>query len=60
VKVLRTTKVVLNVDDKVNKNDYDNDIKEEDIIDDESYKEKDEDDKNDDDEKVVRLTSMNE
>ncbi len=60
VKVHRTTKVVLNVDDKVNKNDYDNDIKEEDIIDDESYKEKDEDEKNDDDEKVVRLTNMNE
>jgi hypothetical protein len=35
---------MLNVDDKVDKNDSKNDIEEEDIIDDEDYKEKDEDD----------------
>jgi len=63
VKVLRMAKVVLNVDDKVNKNDYNNDTKDKDIIDDEDYKEKDEDYENDHDhdhENVVGLSSNNE
>jgi hypothetical protein len=52
---------MLNVDDKANKNDYENDTKEEDIVNDENYKEKDKDDKDDvDDDKVVMLTSKNE
>ncbi len=48
---------MLNVDDKANKNDYEN---EEQIINDEDYKEKDEDDVDNDDDKVVKLTSKNE
>ncbi len=68
MKVLGTIEVMLNVDDKVDEDDYDNDIEEEDIIDDEDYKEKDEEDKHEDeedeeddvDDKVVRLISMNE
>jgi len=68
VKVLGTIEVMLNVDDKVDEDNYDNDIEEEDIIDDEDYKEKDEEDKHEDeedeeddvDDKVVRLISMNE
>ncbi len=54
VKVLGMAKAMLSVDDKVDKDDYKNDTKEEDIIDDEDYKEKDKDDK------VVRLASKNE
>jgi hypothetical protein len=45
------------------KNDYKNDTKEEDIVNDEDYMDKDEDDEddvNDDDDKVVRLASKNE
>jgi len=68
VKVLGTIEVMLNVDDKVDENNSDNDIEEEDIINDEDYKEKDEEDKHeyeedeedDVDDKVVRLISMNE
>ncbi len=49
------------VDDKVDKDNFENDTKEEDIIDDEDYKENDEDDEDDDDDdKVVRLASKNE
>jgi hypothetical protein len=61
-------KAILSVDDKVDEDDYENDIKEENIVDDEDYKEKDEegkdddgeDDVNDDDDKVVRLINKNE
>jgi hypothetical protein len=69
VKVFGTTKVVLNADDKVDKNDFENDIEKEDIVDDEDYKEKDKEDKDedhedddddDDDDKVVRLINKNE
>ncbi|CAK9265604.1 unnamed protein product [Sphagnum jensenii] len=69
VKVLGMIEAMSSVDDKVDEDDYDNDIKEEDIIDDEYYKEKDEEEKDeddeddvddDDDDKVVRLISMNE
>ncbi len=59
VKVFGTIETMLNVDDKANKNDYDNVTKEEDIINDEDYKEKDEDDVDNDDDKVVKLTSKN-
>jgi hypothetical protein len=58
VKVFGSAEAMLSVDHKVDKDDYDNDTKEEDIVDDEDYKEKDKDD--DDDGKVVRLTSKNE
>jgi len=37
VKVLGTIEVMLNVDDKVDENNSDNDIEEEDIINDEDY-----------------------
>jgi hypothetical protein len=68
VKVFGTTKEMLNADDKVDKDDYDNDIEEEDIVDDEYYKEKEEEDKDedheddvdDDDDKVVRFVNKNE
>jgi hypothetical protein len=65
VKVLGTIEVMLNVDDKVDEDDSHNDIEEEDIINDEDYKEKDKEDKHeggedDVDDKVVRLISMNE
>jgi hypothetical protein len=55
VKVLRSTKAMLSANDKANKNDFKNDIEEEDIVDDEDYKENDEDD-----DKVVKLASKNE
>ncbi len=54
---------MLSADDKANGDDYKNDTKEEDIVDDEDYKVKDEEDKDEDDvddDKVVRLTSKNE
>ncbi len=60
---------MLNADDKVDKNDFENDIEKEDIVDDEDYKEKDKEDKDedhedddddDDDDKVVRLINKNE
>ncbi len=63
VKVFGTTKAMLSVDDKADKNNYKNDTKEEDIVNDEDYMDKDEDDEddvNDDDDKVVRLASKNE
>ncbi len=64
VKVFGMVEALLNVDDKVDENDFENDIMEEDIVDDEEYKEKDEEDKDeddkDDDDKVVRLLNMNE
>jgi hypothetical protein len=47
VKVLGTTKAMLSANDKADGDDFENDTKEEDIIDDEDYKEKDEDDKDD-------------
>jgi len=66
-KVIGTIEAVLNVDDKADEDDFENDTNEEDIVDDEHYKEKDdeekdEDDKDDvdDDDKVVKLASMNE
>jgi hypothetical protein len=59
VKVLGLTEAMLNANDKVDKDDYDNDTEKEDIVIDEDYKEKDEDD-DDDDGKVVKLTSKNE
>jgi hypothetical protein len=40
MKVLGTIEVVLSVDDKADKDDSKNDTKEEDIVDDEDYKEK--------------------
>ncbi|CAK9205204.1 unnamed protein product [Sphagnum jensenii] len=66
VKVFGMVEALSNVDDKVDEDDFENDIKEEDIADDEEYKEKDEEDKDevdeddDDDDKVVRLLNMNE
>jgi hypothetical protein len=56
---------MLSANDKADENDFENDIKEEYIINDENYKEKDEKDKDeddvdDDDDKVVRLASKNE
>jgi hypothetical protein len=54
VKVLGIVEVVLSANDKVNKDDSKNDIKEEDIVDDEDYKEKEKDDK------VVKLASNSE
>ncbi len=63
MKVLGMVETMLNVDDKADKNDYENDTEEEDIVDDENYKEKDEDDEDDvdnDDDKVVKLASKNE
>jgi hypothetical protein len=60
---------MLSVDDKVDEDDFDNDIKEKDIVDDEYYKEKEEEDKDhddeddvddDDDDKVVKLVTKNE
>jgi hypothetical protein len=60
VKVLGMAEAMFSVDDKVDKDDYENDIKEEDIVDDENYKEKnedDEDDEDDNDDKVVKLAS---
>jgi hypothetical protein len=60
VKVLGMAEAMLSDDDKVDKHDYENDTEEEDIVDDEDYKEKDKDDEDDDDDKVVRLTSKNE
>ncbi len=60
VKVLGMAEAMLSVDDKVDKDDYENDIKEEDIVDDENYKEKNEDDEDDNDDKVVKLASKNE
>ncbi len=61
-------KALSSVDDKVDEDDFQNDIKEEDVVNDEDYKEKDEEDKDeddnddvdDDDNKVIRLVSMNE
>ncbi len=53
----------MNVDDKADEDDFENDTNEEDIVDDEDYKEKDKDDKDDvddDDDKVVKLASKNE
>jgi uncharacterized protein (DUF934 family) len=51
---------MLNVDDKADEDDFENDIEEEHIVDDEDYKEKDEENKDeDDDDKVVKLTNMN-
>jgi flagellar hook protein FlgE len=55
VKVIGSVEIVLNANDKANKDDSKNDIEEENIIDDEDYKEKDEDD-----DKVVKLASKNE
>ncbi len=68
VKVLGMAKALSSVDDKVDEDDFQNDIKEEDVVNDEDYKEKDEEDKDeddnddvdDDDNKVIRLVSMNE
>jgi hypothetical protein len=57
VKVLGSIEAMLSVNDKVDKDDFENDIEEEDIVDDEDYKEKDEDD---DDGKVVMLACKNE
>ncbi len=54
MKVLGIVEVVLSANDKVNKDDSKNDIKEEDIVDDEDYKEKEKDDK------VVKLASNSE
>jgi hypothetical protein len=39
VKILGTTKVMLSADDKVDEDDFENDIEEEDIVNDEDYKE---------------------
>jgi hypothetical protein len=58
VKVLGSAKAMLSADDKVDKNDYENDTEKEDIVDEDDYKEKDKDD--DDDGKVVKLASKNE
>jgi hypothetical protein len=60
VKVFGTVEAMWNADAKVDKDDFENDIKEEDIVDDEDYKQKDEDDEDDDDDKVVKLASKNE
>ncbi len=62
VKVLGVAEVVLSANDKADENDFENDTKEEDIVDDEDYTEKDEKDKDedDDDDKMVKLASMNE
>ncbi|CAM6075071.1 unnamed protein product [Sphagnum tenellum] len=60
MKVLGTAKAMLSANDKVDKNDYDYDIEEEDIVDDEDYKRKDEDDEDHDDDKVVKLANKNE
>jgi hypothetical protein len=61
VKVFGMAEAMWSVDDKVDKDNFENDTKEEDIIDDEDYKENDEDDEDDDDDdKVVRLASKNE
>jgi hypothetical protein len=65
VKVLGMVEAMLSANDKADENDFENDIKEEYIINDENYKEKDEKDKDeddvdDDDDKVVRLASKNE
>ncbi len=57
VKVLGTIEAVLNANDKADEDNFENDTKEEDIVDDEDYEEKDEDDVGD---KVVKLASMNE
>ncbi len=60
MKVLGMAKALLSVHDKVDEDDFENDVKEEDV-DDEDYKKKDdEDDVDDDDDKVIRLVSMNE
>jgi hypothetical protein len=61
MKVLGMAEALSSVDDKVDEDDFQNDIKEEDVVDDEDYKdEDDEDDVDDDDNKVIRLVSMNE
>ncbi len=52
VKVFGTAKSLLSADDKADKDDFENDTKEEDIVYDDDYKEKNEDD---DDDNVVRL-----
>ncbi len=49
VKGFGKAEAVWNVDDKVDIDDYENDTKEEDIVDDEDYKHKDKDDEDDDD-----------
>jgi hypothetical protein len=62
-KVFGTIETMLNANDKVDEDDFENETNEEDIVDDEDYKEKDDEDKDEDDEdddKVVKLTSMNE
>jgi hypothetical protein len=54
VKVFGMAKALLSANDKVDKNDFENDTKEKDIIYDDDYKEKNEDD---DDDNMVKLTS---
>ncbi len=55
VKVLGMVEVVSSVDDKVDEDDFDNGINEEDIINDEDYKDKDEEDKDEDDENMLMM-----